>query len=678
MDLIRNHNNDGFSHSNMRIPVIYFGLKINYLLVVYTLYFCFVHSISANEVDSTSVMMPEIRVEASRILSSTALEFSPFAVIDKSKIEQTGSLQLQESLQYLPGIFIKDYGGLGGLKTVSVRGAAANQTLIMLNGIRLNSSQNGIADLSNLPLKLIGSMEIVRTGLSNVYGGNASGGVINIIPDNQANNVYEINGSLGSFNEQFAAMSASGKLLNMNVTAIAEYKHSNGDYPMNLLHYGENITVRRDNADFTNHSYAINADYHGANYNINSFLMHFNSERGVPGAVLQGHIESPLSRMSESGTVAAINYDYLTEGGFNFNAGLNTGIKNMNYRDRNLIGIGGKELDNNFYSKDIFLMASVGREFDNTNIKLSAEGFSSSLEGDMLSPDVDKSPYRAGLSFALSADKRFQTGEICDISLFASARWDMFNDNNPVLSPFFAFMVEPFGTNLKFKSSISRNFRMPSFNELYYLNYGTSGLKPETSISFNQSVNYKLSDFEFEVNYFNTSTDNLILSVPKSPAVWSAQNIGKSTSEGVELLASGIFLDGVVGIDFNYTYRIVKDMSSGTLNYGKDLVYTPNELININLISNLPYNIMIALNCNYSSFRYSLQSADPSSILPEYYTLNLKIFKEFEIVTLLMKISASIDNLTDQRYAVVKNYPMPGRIFRFGLIFSNKDKKNEI
>ena len=144
------------------------------------------------EVDSISYIYPEIKVSAERILSNSALQFSPNSIIHKAQIEKTAALQASELLNNIPGLYIKDLGGLNGLKTISLRGTSAQQTLIMIDGMRLNSMQNGITDLSTIPIAMFEDIEVVRGGASAVFGGNSIGGVINF---RTKSNIVEFSGS---------------------------------------------------------------------------------------------------------------------------------------------------------------------------------------------------------------------------------------------------------------------------------------------------------------------------------------------------------------------------------------------------------------------------------------------------------------------------------------------------
>ena len=626
----------------------------------------FSNNVGLQKSDTITKKFPEVRVTASRILSNSLAEFSPNTIIDKQTLSRTGNLQISEALIYQPGLFIKDYGGMGGMKTVSVRGSAANQTLIMLNGIRLNSNQNGMIDLSNLPLSMIGSLEIIRSGFSAAYGGNAIGGCINIIPEQFANDKLDFQIGYGSFNENYASVSAGKNFNGLQINSTFEYKHSDGNYPISINHFGKESTVSRVNSDFTNYSAVVSGNYKINKVGINSMLLFFNTDRGVPGAVLQGHIESEKARMNESGLLILLGTDINFGDNWLLKSGINARFNSINYKDDNSLGSGGMPLDNHFFSDEYNFSSDLKKQYSDGNLEFKLETFYSLLKGDMLQPGIDGNPKRTGLALSLINDYKLQFAGKVDV-LFANAiRADFFNDNSPAFSPFSAIIISPSDSKLNFKLNASGNFRMPSFNELYYLNYGTANLKPEKSVSVNLAVSYGFAGFDFEAAAFWVNTKDLIVSVPKSPVIWSAQNIGTALNKGIEMIITYKTDDGKNGFNANYTIQSSDDMTENSLNYGNQIVYVPGELINLSGYADI-LGAVVVLNINYSSFRYSLQSNDIGSVMPEYFSVNIKLMKDFEFDLLKAGLSLSADNITDERYSIVRNFPMPGRIVRAGI-----------
>ncbi|MCK5741029.1 MAG: TonB-dependent receptor plug domain-containing protein, partial [Chlorobi bacterium] len=92
--------------------------------------------------DSLVKRFPPVRVTADRIISNSAVDYSPYSIISREQFEESSSLQISDVLETVPGVFIKNYGGAGGMKTISMRGTSAQQTIVMIDGMRINSNQN--------------------------------------------------------------------------------------------------------------------------------------------------------------------------------------------------------------------------------------------------------------------------------------------------------------------------------------------------------------------------------------------------------------------------------------------------------------------------------------------------------------------------------------------------------
>jgi outer membrane receptor protein involved in Fe transport len=344
--------NSPLSHNNNRNNSIIWVIPVLFLLMVMSSKNLFALDNLKNVKDSTRKTFPEVKVYANKISDNKLIEFSSNSIITKSEIEKLTTLQLSEVLSYLPGMYIKDYGGLGGLKTISLRGTLANQTTLMLNGVRLNSNQNGISDLGNLPISMIENIEVNRSGMSSQYGSGAIGGAVNLTLKNNQKDGYSLGASLGSFNENLLTISAKKNYFGINFGTSIEYKHSDGTYPIVLKHFGEESKSIRNNNSMTNISATILSDYQTDNFLVNLLILASTSKRGVPGAVLKGHIESGFSRLDEQSILIALNSEKSFSNDLLFKAGINTKTNNMDFANDFIFANNGDFLNSNFYSTD--------------------------------------------------------------------------------------------------------------------------------------------------------------------------------------------------------------------------------------------------------------------------------------------------------------------------------------
>lgn len=639
-------------------------ISVTIFTVALAFIFCTCASIAA---DTLRVYrMPEVEIKADRISTTPITKYSSSYFIDKDKIRRTGLHETYEILSQSPGIFIKNYGGAGGLKSVSIRGTGATQNLIMLDGVPLNSAQNAMFDISLFPSSFISSVEVVRGGASDVYGANAVGGVVNIItgvePDS---NRFKMSVSGGSYSDYKAEASYEFNINGVSSVLNGEYADSKGNYDFHSNQNGREITLSRENASFQNFAmnYALRARLtENVNFDVKSIASH--TKRGVPGAVLQNRIESLYSKLFEDNFMNIISVtdkagDYST---LKFTGAMK--YSRQNYKDDDPLAF--SELANSLF-KNYEYRAIANYKFrnDDFGFQTNTEYDFTELRGDMLDKSVGRYVKRGNFSVSAIADKTLFAGRNSAVSVSPSLRWDVFTDNSPNIS---WGAGATFGNSIsryEIKARISGNFRMPSFNELYYYNYGTSNLKPEKSTSYSLSLSKIFFDnYKFEISGFYNHIKNQIISVPKNTISWSAQNLGLVKTYGIEFYSSGVFLLKNLNYTYAYTYQSVKDRSHASLTYGKYVVYSPREMLSASLVYSFA-GFTFSVSGEHASHRYSMADNSYASMLPQYSIFSLGCGYDFYSHKKKFGVRADCLNIFDEEYEVIKNYPMPGRTFRF-------------
>ncbi|HYF03033.1 MAG TPA: TonB-dependent receptor, partial [Patescibacteria group bacterium] len=480
----------------------------------------------AQNKDSIFITKP-VEVEAIRHIDRNSSALTPVSIISIDELKNTGAWQVSDGLAFTPGIFIRNYGGLGGLKTVSLRGANASQTTILLNGVRLNSSQNGQFDLSTLPASFVDEIEVMRGGSSMMFGGNAIAGAINIkTQKGSEGNALTTHLSYGSF--QSSLLSVSGNLPisdSLNLFAIGEFSGSKGDYSFDSEQFGEIERLQRSNGDFKNLTGLAVVQFPFLSLQWNAQGLYRATNRGTPGAVLQGRVESSNARLQEYDRLISLSADKEFSEGASLTMLLSGRGNTMVYDDPDMSFTTNKGIstfDNNEYS-----VRSVLRLFlSKTLAEITAEGILAELSGDNLQPGVGKYINRIQAGIGGRVEHEIHTDSLLKITLHTGIRFDHFSDRGNSVSPLLGAGFS-FFKNLLIRTQWSYNFRPPTFNEMYYLNYGNALLRPEKSHSFNLGAVWQPVSFSYtEVELFLIRTSDQIAGVPKNPVQWSAQNIG--------------------------------------------------------------------------------------------------------------------------------------------------------
>lgn len=614
--------------------------------------------------DTTRKITKEVVVTAGRLIPKGYENYNPSYFIGDTILSKLNVSQVGEALNLNPGIFIRDYGGAGGLKTISIRGTSSSQSKIFLNGIDLNSSQNSTFDLSLLPESIINSVETVRGGLSVIHGSNSMGGIVNIL----TNDSPTIKGKLSfsSYNDISANVKIPFKIDNYNIISHLSYSQADGNYPFTSEQFGETKEFRRNNSESQNLNISINIKKEVKNGELSLFLLNNFSERGVPGSVIQGRVENTLAELTEANIFGILSYKN-TYDKSNWDNSISVKLGYTKFSDPYQIGLDGKELRSSFYSNDYKLTSKLNIAASFNHNFLLDVGYSN-LEGEFLESD-DNQVNRFNLSLAYNLDKFFNLFNDKDLSLFTGIRLDYFSDNDIGISPAFGlnYFIEKIKSNLQF--NLSSNFRIPNFNELYYLNYGTKDLLPENSITSNLTFNTNYFDFiTFNLSTFLINTENSIQSIPISPVRWSAKNIGKSVNFGFEIFADFKIFPDYLNLILNYTLQKPLDKTENSLFYDKIIAYQPLEMLNTYLFLNLG-DFDVNINSQYTSYRYGLQSNDLNSILESYLILNFGTSYTFDISNINLTLQFNVKNLFDKNYSIIMNYPMPGRTYKFSIIY---------
>jgi vitamin B12 transporter len=609
----------------------------------------------------------DVHVRAGSIISGVARSAQPLAVVTRSQMEAAGATDLSDAVAFAPGVFVKRYGGLGGLRTISLRGTTAQQSVLLIDGVRYRGSTDNAFDLGNIPADALDRVEVVRGGSAALHGANALGGAINIITRSAGNRPLAVTAraGLGSFGERSLGVAAGGAASEHAWDASVHSTSTAGDYPFDFNEYGATSTVRRENADFSNLFGRAGWSYRDGAVRLGLDAQAFRSERGVPGAVVQGSREQAHARLDEEELFAAARLGYDVDA-WNLGATASGRVNGMRYRDPDARLLGPDGIDSRHDGRELAgsLRARTGIGEIGT-MEISGDVAYASLDGDNLDPAAGSFVTRTQWSGAALSSWLIEQGLFgWETSVDAGIRGDLFSDIDPALSPSLGMLLRVGTTPLRLRARAASSYRAPSFTEQYYLNYGNRDLRPERAMSYDAGATFELSEtFALETSFFAISTRDQILSVPRSPVSWSAANIARVLTRGVELGAAGSLFDGLIGLNASYTLMRAEDRTEGPTN-GSVLPYAPQELFNGIVALDLG-RIAIGASWEYVSHRYALPQNEYASSLPSYLSVGASIASRWRLGPIELDARAECGNLFNAAYQVVRSYPMPGRVIRF-------------
>jgi vitamin B12 transporter len=600
----------------------------------------------------------EVVVTATRSPISIKDSPSPVEVIDAQQLQNASGSTVADALQDYSSVFLKNYGADAALKTVSLRGTASEHLLVLVNGSRLNSFQNGLVDFSLLPLNDIERIEIVHSGSSALYGADALGGVVNILTRRPTSDLHwraEVGG--GSFGLQRYLLETQGRLGELGLLGGYSSERGRDDFsfhPRSLA--GADLVSRRLNSDFSRRQMYFHGNLSTDENSLLTFsVQHVLADRGVPG-----NLQFPTQAARQNDKDVNLLVGYLDKHLEGVEITVNSAFHyNLETYDDPTFGI-------NSYYKTVYLnvnpQAQVSVNRSETLI-LGGELGQGVLHGN----DFDGRIERVQRSAYVSNEFQFDSDRpILDrISLYQTLRYDDISDVDNALTP-------KIGVNLRIlkegdcriRSSFGRNFRAPSFNDMYYRGFSNPNLKPERSTSFDLgflSTLHLCGEHTVELTYFHLNTENRILF---DPTTYLPVNIGESKSTGLEARYQGHLLNRMIDLILSYTLadaRKTNRSSDNDQSFNKQLLYVPENVATFNVLFRLE-PVVFTLTQSLVGRRYITE--DNQESLPSYSVTSANAVFIVPIDSRRLFVKAEVENVFDRGYEVFQYYPMPGRNFR--------------
>ena len=548
-----------------------------------------------------------------------------------------------QALLRIPGLGISDYGGLAGLKGVSLRGLGTAHTDIYLDGVRVSNFQSGQNDLGMLPMETLGSavVDYAQNSLSfrtakPVFGERIFGGQIGL--------------QAGSFGTWMPAVRFDVKASER--VAISTYASgilSKGDFP-----YGD-AADRRAGNDIRQlrAGYDVFGKLQGGEWQIKSYLNA--SDRGTPGSV------------SWPSTDRQQDKNYVLQG-----------TLRKAFSDLYTLSISAKGAWD-----DIYYKSSWGdSEYDFTDLQLNSSHTFRLTDwwGVSLAADIErgtlKSPglYDAARTAVISALatairlERFQA----DLALEYRGTFDKGAEGLNSLSPSVDLRFTLF-EGFDLVGFARRAFRAPTFNELYYPGYGNPNLKPEDAWLFDLGFDWHPALSEdwtlgLKVDGYCNKLKDKIISAPSSddPYIWLPYNVGKVDAKGIDASLGLRYDNGTFagGLSARYARQSALDKTPDSYTYDQQIPYVAKN------------TVVLAGDASLSGWRldavWNLRSGrfDANGEMPDWNTLDLSLSKDFRLGRVgVLGLNVTVRDLLDCRYELVRDYPMPGRSVLGGLTF---------
>ena len=623
--------------------------------------------------------MKEIVVTATRTVEEVLTAPGHITVIDEEEISRSGVRNLSDLLTRQAGVKINDYGAEGAVKSISIRGSASEQVLILINGTRLNDSRQGGANLAQVPLDNVEKIEIIRGGFSSLYGADAVGGVINIITKKSADGQFKLKVENGSYipraavevSESSTETPVEANWLDLVDTQKMSLNYSNNLGNIDLVATGSfiraaNAFVWNDTEYIDDYRRRINADLLGGSGYLSLTAPLSGGSTGVNASLNYQDVGAPGSTSFVSTTTRQQDLSALAQVFFTTNSFLT-----------DLLSLDAKA----FYK---FSSLKYENPADPADHDLHAFGFDASQE--LLVLDFLSVVYGGNLlvdladSSVIDDQTRISGGVFLEVpiyplpqlSIIPVARYDLYSDFPGSLN-FKLSTVYAAGDSLSFKLSGGSSYRAPTFNDLYWPDLGWSlgnpDLTPEKGYYGEVGVTAATSRLTLDAfafaRYMLDSIQWVDLDPDPDPLAYRGQpaNIGEIFYPGFEMnaevnLVSGLWFTGA----YAFLYSFILEGASATYTFkdNKRAPYSPMHSFD----AALEYrgNLLEAGVSGEYVGTYYIDDANTTE-QDAYFLLNALIrYRVNELLTL----QASVDNLLNSTYEVLPDYIAPPVSFWLG------------
>ena len=622
--------------------------------------------------------IPDITVSARRTPPAITAT-SPLQVMGKTEMERLGLHEVADAVRHFSGVSVKDYGGIGGLKTVSVRSMGAQHTGVSYDGVSVSDCQSGQVDISRFSLDNVSELTLTIGQTDNIYQAArafASAGVLNIQtakPDFQ-NRPFHVYANLkaGSFGLANPSVLYSQRLSRKtSLSVYGDYLRADGNYPFKMWNGNSLIDSKRNNSDIR--TCRAEATLHTAftskqDLQVKAYL--FDSERGLPGGVIY---DNPYAaeRLSDRNYFGQFRYENRFSDRIKLQA-----LGKFNYswnRDYNNEAAG--ITDDRYRQTETYLSATLWAE----PVKDLSFSVAQDFAYNYLHTTLDQCQYpqRYTVLTAIAARYRHRkfsaTASLLNTFITEDVRIGTAANDRKRLSPAFSLSWKPFDTaGLRLRLSYKDIFRTPTFNDLYYLIIGNSGLHPETTRQGNFGITWSGSrlgclDFiSLSTDIYYNKVNDKIVAVP-SMFVWRMMNVGKVETVGVDLnLSAECRISRQIKCYLSGSYNFmqaedVTDPSSKT--WRNQIVYTPRHSGSGSLTVETPW-ANLSYNVTYASERYTLAQNLPQYRIKPYADHGLSLSRKLQWKHHQLRIQLDALNLGNKNYEIIRFYPMPGRNYK--------------
>lgn len=672
-------------------------MRIHFLMFI-SLFLWLMHPVSAQTYvlsaqalqgrnDSAVVLsrqMAQVEVVAShqkRELASSA----PLQQLSQEEMLHVGITDVADALHRMAGITLRDYGGAGGLKTVSVRGFGGQHTGVSYDGVLLGECQGGEIDLSRYSLDNVASLRLTVGDNDDIFmpaRQAASAAVLSIetlaeMPaDRRPHLVSQLRvGSFGYVNPFARYVQQVTERLTLSLTG--EYLYAENNYPF-TLHNGT-LTTRERRTNSRMNSGHAEVNLHGTPNLRNQWWLkayYYDNDRQLPG-IVRYYTNLSAERLRERNVFVQARWQMRSKNDrwlLKLNAKLNWA--SSAYQDTL---VAQRRNDATYWQREQYLSGAL-LYLANRHLAIdySADYLRHSLNSTLAS---DRHPYRNGFLQSLSA--RYTDARLTILARLLSSIYlngvDRKNSMeeaghaknmrriSPSLSASYRLLEKE---DIYLRLSYKNIFRVPTFSENYFFHYGSTDLEAEKTDQWNLGLTWgrwwtPAFNTQFSLDGYLNHVKDKIVGVPYNMFIWRTVNVGKVGIHGVDLNFKSAWRMSVgQSLELAGTWswqRVANRTDRSSAHYGKQIAYMPQNSGSLALGWQNPW-VNLSLHGQGTSGRWANNNHYEGTRIDGYWEMGMTAYRTFRFSRgKTLELRLDLKNLFDVQYEVVAHYPMPGR-----------------
>lgn len=616
---------------------------------------------------------------------------TPFHLLERDHFLRLGVTDVADALHRIPGITLRDYGGAGGMKTVSVRGFGARHTGVSYDGVMLSDCQSGEIDISRYSLDNVGELSLTIGDNDDIFipaKQASTPSTLSIqtlrLPSADSRGHVTAQMKLGSFGLASPYVRYEQSVTQRVAFSVeGEYTYAENDYPYTLRNVTLVTEERRTHSRMNQGHGEVNIAWQPtARTLIGGKAYYYDNDRQLPGMVrlytnLNGENLRERNAFGQMTVRTQLAKNWLLKGVAKYNWAESVYIDEL---------YAGGVNDASYWQREAYTSAALLYAPDERwAFDYSADYAFNNLNGSSWRTVVGK-PYRHTL--LQSATGRYRNGRLTVqgrllYSLYLNDAKEGPSARNmrrlsPSLSLSYRLLADE---ELYVRASYKNIFRSPTFNESYYYHYGSTDLAPEVTDQVNVGMTMEKGGVTKDEGgthvrvtldgYYNRLRD-MIVSVPYNMFIWSCVNVGKVRILGIDgtlHLTHRLNCSHQVMVTGNYSYQRAQNRTNPeSPNYNKQIAYMPEHSWAAAVNYENPW-VNVSVHGHGVTPRWPNNDHYEGTMIDGYKEFGVTAYRTFAWGRYQLEGRVDVKNLFNEQYELVGHYPMPGRSWQFSIRF---------